>query len=118
MSTARPTRRGSSACSVSVKRSRRSVTVACERKHWRSRDEDIALAAVGGNLPLSARAASASVPSDALTAARQRNDQRIAANNLHSLAVVETRPPARSMHQPPGGPPRRRGGVGTKTALA
>ena len=76
-STVRPTRRGSSDCSVSVRKSRRSVTVACEKNHWRSRDDEIALAAVGGNLPLSARAASASVPSDALTAARPRNDQRL-----------------------------------------
>ncbi len=44
------------------------------------------MAAVGGNLPLSARAASASVPSDALTAATPRNDQRTAANN--SVAML------------------------------
>ena len=45
---------------------------------------------MGGTLPLSARAASASVPSDALTAATLRNDQRIAANNSGASSHIST----------------------------
>jgi hypothetical protein len=80
------------------------------------RKDEIALAEVGGALPLSARAASASVPSDALTAATPRNDQRLAANN--SIAVAISRPTARNMQRAPCGPPQRWGGVGPITAQA
>ena len=49
--------------------------------NWRCQNDQPDPARVGGNLPLSARAASASVPSDALTAATSRIDQRISRLN-------------------------------------
>src|SRR3954469_12161901 len=114
MSTARPTPRHSSVYSVSVRKLRHSATVAYRKNQWRWHDDEFPLAAVGGTLPLSARAASASVPSDALTAATPRNDQRIAANNSGAVAI--SRPPARNMRSALGGPPRRWGGVGLTSA--
>ena len=71
---------------------------------------------MGGNLPLSARAASASVPSDALTAASPRNDQRIAANNSVRAVHISTISTRHAMDRTAGGPPRRRGGVGRNRA--